>query len=315
MTIGIGAYGPNAGLAVFEALRAAEKIGQGAIGGFATYAAIGREGSLHQHQTQRGGSSTLFIQGESTGTPPPPPVAEAVAAAVISSGPDRPDPLTQFLVADPVRGLVTGHRLPNGPSIDGKPLNLEALDLLRTGKSAQDAVDQVIGRNPEADVGLIAVTPRGSVYSRNSLRVQRRPDLGHARRELPERSIVVEVLHNAIRPFPALAQLAAAVAIEVMAGPPIADGWITIPAGIPLELGKDNAVHCTDDLVATKVVTTDPLMVEGRQVCAAIYLHSMIYCAGAPLGVTLFEPIVTVEDGTIIEMSGQKEVRMSFRRA
>ena len=82
MTIGIAAYGPNAGLAVFEALRAAEKIGQGAIGGFATYAAIGSDGTLHRHQTQRGGSSTLFIQGESTGTPPPAPVAEATAAAV-----------------------------------------------------------------------------------------------------------------------------------------------------------------------------------------------------------------------------------------
>ena len=44
MTIGIGACGPHAGRAVFDALAAAEKVGTGAIGGFVTYAAIGEGG-------------------------------------------------------------------------------------------------------------------------------------------------------------------------------------------------------------------------------------------------------------------------------
>ena len=86
MTIAIAAYGPNAGLAVYLGLQAAEAIAKGAIGGFATYAAIGADGALYRYQTQRGGTRTLFIQGETTGTPPPEEVANAVAAGVISRG-------------------------------------------------------------------------------------------------------------------------------------------------------------------------------------------------------------------------------------
>lgn len=313
MTIGIGAYGPNAGLAVYEGLRAAERVGRGAIGGFATYAAIGADGQLYRHETQRGGGSTLFIDGEATGVPPPEPVARAVAAAVISSGPERPAPLSQFLAADGRGGLVTGHRLPNGLSVDGGILNLEALDLMSSGKSAKEAVDGIVGRNPEADVGLLAVDLKGCVYSRNSERVKRRPDLGHARLEDKAAGAVVEILHNAIRPFPATAVIAAAVALDAMVGAPEPAGWITIEAGVPLELGDENAVYCDRGLLATRVVTTDPIIVKGRHACAGIYLHSKVYRDGELLGLTMFEPITTAVDGRIAEMSGQKTMRMSYR--
>lgn len=312
MTIGIAAFGPNAGLAVFQGLRAAERVGTGAIGGFATYAAIGADGVLHRHQTQRGGSRTLFIDGEATGLSPPEVVATATIAAVISSGPERPEPLVQFLAAEAEAGLVTGHRLPNGPSVSGMPLNIEALNHLRAGRSARQAVDAVIEANPHADVGLIAADRRGSVFSRNSERVARRPDLGHARMENTARTIAVEVLHNAIGPGPVIGQVAAAVAFETMSGKPQPAGWITIPAGITVTLADENAVLCGDDLVATKVTTTDPIMVEGRQVGAAVYLHSRVYRADQLLGLTMFEPIVTVEDGVIVELSGQRAVRMSY---
>jgi hypothetical protein len=313
MTIGIGAYGPNAGLAVFAALRAAEAIGRGAIGGFATYAAITATGHLIRHETQRGGSRTLFIEGESTGVDPPEDVARATAAAVISSGPERPAPLAQVLAADPRGGLITGHRLPNGISVDGRPLNLEALDHLIDGKSAREAVDLVIERNLEADVGLIAVDRRGGAFTRNSDRVQRRPDLGYARREEATVGAVVEVLHNAIRPSPALAVLVAAVALETMITAPTPAGWITIKAGVPLALGTENAVHCDEKREAWKIVTTDPSIVKGRHACAAIYIYSAVYVDGACVGQTLFEPIVTVVDGICTEMSGQQTLRMSYR--
>lgn len=314
MTIAIGAYGPDAGLAVYRGLEAAERIGRGAIGGFATYAAITEEGELHRHQTQRGGSATLFIEGESTGVAPPKPVAGATAAGVISSGPERPEPLSQFLTADPAGGLVTGHRLPNGPSASGRPLNVEALEHLLAGKSAQEAVDAVIDANREADVGLIAVDRRGRIFCRNSDRVARRPDLGHARREVPG-GAVVEVLHNAIRPFPVVAEVAAAVAFEVMVGAPEPAGWITLNLPLPLSLGDENAVHCDASLAATSITTTDPLLVSGRQVCAAIYLQSAVYRDGELLGHTMFEPIATVEDGRIVELSGQQSLKMSFSGA
>jgi hypothetical protein len=313
MTIGIGAFGPNAGHAVYVGLAAAERIGRGAIGGFATYAAITADNRLLRHETQRGGSSTLFIDGESTGIAPPEDVARATAAAVISSGPERPDPLAQFLAADPKGGLVTGHRLPNGQSVDGKPLNGEALAHMLAGRSAREAVDLVIERNLEADVGLIAVDRRGGVYTRNSDRVKRRPDLGYARAEDAKTGAVVDVLHNAIRPHPVLAPMVAAVILEAMIGAPQPAGWITINAGVPLVVGKESAVHCNADLVATKVVTTDPILGSGRHACAGIYIASAVYRDQTLLGYTMFEPITTVDNGRITEMSGQKSVRMSYR--
>lgn len=311
MTIGIGAYGPNAGRAVYEALGAAEAVGRGAIGGFAAFAAIGGDGRLHRAATQRGGSRTLFTAGESTGVPPTAAIATAIAAAVISSGPDRPEPLEQFVAADPMAGLVTGHRLPSGPAASGRPLNVEALDALRSGRSARVAVDAVIEANPEADVGLIAIDLRGGVDARNSARVARRPDLGEAKLEDAAAGAAVAVLHNAIRPTFGLAALVAAVALEVMRGEPEPVCWITVPAGIPVRLGSENAVLCDADLVARAVRTTDPLMVEGRRVGAAIYLASRVYGAdGGLIGFTALEPIVTVEDGIIRMMSGQTTVRI-----
>lgn len=312
MTIGIAAYGPSAGLAVFAGLRAAELIGRGAIGGFVSYAAIDSGGCLRRHQTQRGGTHTLFIEGETTGTPPPAEVATARVAAVISSGPERPEPLAQFLAADAAGGLVTGHRLPNAPSIDGRPLNREVLEHLLAGAPARDAVSRVIDRNPEADVGLIAVDLHGGLYGCNSRRVCRRPDLGQARLEDEERGLAVEVLHNAIRPFPVLADTVAAVAFEVLRGEPQPDGWITIKVGVPVALGVENAVHCDRDLAAVRVTTTDPVLVRGRQVGAAVYLYSRVYRDDDFIGLTMFEPIMTVEEGRIVEMSGQKTIRMSY---
>lgn len=313
MTIGIGAYGPNAGLAVYLALDAAERVGRGAIGGFATYAAITADGELLRHETQRGGSATLFIDGETTGGPPADKIGRATIAGVISSGPDRPDPLSQFLTVDPRGGLVTGHRLPNALDADGKPMNLLALEQLIAGKTARQAVDAVIGANLEADIGLIAIDKRGGAHSRNSDRVKRRPDLGHARLEDAATGAVVEVLHNAIRPHPAVASLAAAVALQTMVGAPEPVGWITINAGVPLVAGAENAVHCDRDLVAIRIQTTDAALTRGRHACAGVYLHSAVYREGQLLGVTMFEPITTVVDGRITEMSGQGTLRMSYR--
>jgi hypothetical protein len=315
VTISIGAAGPNAGRAVFEALRAAEAVGRGAIGGFAAFAAIDAEGHLHRHATQRGGSRTLFVEGESTGLGPPAAVAEAGAAAVISSGPDRPEPLADFLAAEPGAGLVTGHRLPNAPDADGVPLNVAALREMLAGRAPREAVESVLGANPEADAGLVAVDRAGRVHAGNSARVARRPDLGHARREAPSCGARIEVLHNAIRPHPELADLAAAIGLQAMVGEPAPLGWLTVNAGVPVTLGNESAVYCDDGLVARQVVTTDPTLLSGRQAGAAIYLHSRVYRGDAAVGLTLFEPIVVVEDGRLVSLSGQPAMRLSYGEA
>jgi hypothetical protein len=164
-------------------------------------------------------------------------------------------------------------------------------------------------------VGFIAVDCHGNVHARNSDRVKRRPDLGSAEHRESDRSIAVAVLHNAITPYPVLAELVAQVALDILRGESEPDGWITLVSGIPLAHGPENAVYCDARGEAVRVVTTDGSMVRGRQVGAAVYIHSTIYRDGERLGLTQFEPIVTVVDGIIETMSGQQRLPMSYRRA
>lgn len=314
MTIGIAAFGPNAGRAVFEALRNAERVAWGSIHGFAAFAVITADKSVLRFQTHRGGTRTLFLDGEETGVWPPHEVATAEIAAVMSSGPDRPEPLSQFVAAAADAGIVTGHRLPNMPGIDGIAINEETLALMRAGYSPRDAVNAILDRNPEADAGLIAVNPTGQMYARNSERVQRRPDLGQARREDVTNGVAVEVLHNAIFPSSVIAALCAEIALGVMvpASPP--EGWVTVEAGTVIELGAENAIVVGDGLLVKKVVTTDARVLSGRRNCAAIYLGSLVQHGDSILGETMFEPNVIVEDGRILSMSGQSTLRLGFRR-
>ena len=206
MTIGIGAAGPNAGLAVFRALAAAEAVGHGAIGGFAVFAVLTADGRVIRAETQRGGSATLFTDGETTGGPPPPEVASARFAALMSSGPDRPAPLSQFLAASEA-GLVTGHRLPNMPGSDGRPVNEAVLSAMAEGLSAEQSLQRVLNADPDADAGMIALGPSRGIAALNSSLVAARPDLGTATRASKEAAVCV--LHNAIRPAADLAPLGA----------------------------------------------------------------------------------------------------------
>ena len=313
MTIGIGAYGPNAGRAVFDALAAAERVGAGAIGGFVTYAAIGENGEDCRSETQRGGTSTLFTEGETTGVEPPEDFARARVAGVISSGPDRPPPLAQYVPADSAGGLVTGHRIPPTTGVNGKPMNRDVLERLVDGDPAVRAIDEVVGSNPEADCGLIAIDMAGGVHCRNTERVLRRPDVGTALRRDEASGAVVAVLHNAIRPWPVLAELVAAVAMETMVGEVEPRGWVTIEAGTPIGMGPENAVHCDPSGVAERVTTTDPAIGERGELGAAIYLASAVYVGGDLVGRTTFEPITSIENGRFAVLSGKASLRVSYR--
>jgi hypothetical protein len=315
MTIGIAAVGPNAGRAVFEALAAVERVSRGAVGGFAAFVAITADGRMLRFATQRGGTRTLFVEGETTGVGPPPEVAAARIAGVMSSGPDRPKPLDQFVPADERGRLVTGHRLPNVAGVNGEAINVEVLRAMGDGLSAKDAVDRALDANPEADAGLIAVDTEGRIYARNSARVERRPDIGGARREDAVSGSLVEVLHNAIFPYEPVASLAASVAMEVMAPQFAPDAYVTVHAGTPLEAGSDNAVLVDRDMVAQRVVTTDRYLLQGRQDGAAIYLNSLVWLDGRLLGRTVTEPYVVVEHGRILSLSGQSSCRLGIQSA
>lgn len=313
MTIGIGAFGPNAGLAVFRALRAAEKVGTGAIGGFATFAAITGDGCAVFSVTQRGGAATAFTEGETTGVEPWPDFAEARIAAVISSGPDRPGDLKAFIPIDPAVGLVTGHRIPPTSGANGKPMNADALARMRAGTPASDAAQAVAGESPEADCGLICIDVAGRIGVANTARVLRRPDVAAVLRRDEETGAAVGVLHNAIRPHGAIAELAAATAIETMTADLAPKGFVTISAGTPIGMGEENALFCDSSGRVLKVTTTDPSVGIRGELGAAVYLASAVWLGDTLAGRTTFEPITTIENGRLVAFSGKDELRISYR--
>lgn len=312
MTIAIGAAGPHAGLAIVRALQAAEAVGAGAIRGFVMLAAITREGQLVRYTTQRGGTRTLFIDGETTGVAPPASVSEAIAAALISSGPDRPEPLSQFLTADAQAGLVTAHRVPQGPSVNGISLNVEVLAALKSGQSAQSAIAAILTQNPAADVGFIVIDRDGNLHWENAPRVQKRPDIGQAHRSDPATGAQLAVLHNAIQPHGSLAPLVADVGFRHMVETAPVIGWFTITAGIPIIYGDVDAVEIDEHDVAQTVITSDRTFTDRDRSGVGIYLHSQVRRNYQIIGKTLFEPICLVRRGRIIEMSGQTTLRISY---
>ncbi|MAC78125.1 MAG: hypothetical protein CML66_08685 [Rhodobacteraceae bacterium] len=199
MTIGIAVYGPGAARAALAGLEAVEAVGRGAIGGFVSLSVI-LDGRLINLGTQRGGAHSLLSQ------PAFVRVAGARHAVLMSSGPDRPEPLSQFTPGDPATGLMTGHRLPNMAGRDGQPPNLVALGAMTEGAAPAKAIETALNGDPQLDAGLIALNLAGDIALGNSVSVGARDDIGSA--HYTGQGIAVAVLHNTIFPCHALAELA-----------------------------------------------------------------------------------------------------------
>lgn len=213
MTIGIGAFGRKAGAAVLAAWAEAERRAAGDLHGFAVFTVLGAEGEPVSLVCQRGGLAGIRAQAAALAT-----MAEAEVAGVITSGPDRPEPLSQFLAAG-TAGLVTGHRLPNLETADGSgdkmAANRAALALIGKGLSPRHAVEAVLEGDPDIDAGLIAVTRTG-IGMANSARVQGRDDLGEALIFAEDRRYGLGLLHNSIMPLDGLAAAVAAAGEAVL---------------------------------------------------------------------------------------------------
>jgi Domain of unknown function (DUF6963) len=313
VTIGIAVHGVMAGLATFKALQAVERVGRGAIGGFASFVAISADGQLLRAETQRGGTSTLFTAGEATGVAPPALYAEAPFAAVMSSGPDRPAPLCQFVPGRPGVGLVSGHRLPNSPNAAGVPLNRAVLERMARGEPAPEAAQAELARNPDADAGIIALDCAGRIFAGNSEAVDRRPDIGRAVRRAPDGGAAVAVLHNTIHPAAPLAVLAAAIALDVVAPADRPDIWVRLDAGTPVELGAENCVVVDRTNVARRVTVTDPAWLIGRRDGALVGLAAAVRCGEELLGHAMAEPYGVVEAGRIVSLSGAPRAEIGVR--
>lgn len=312
MTIGIAAIGPNAGLAVFRTLQLAERIGVGAIGGYAVLAALGANGEVFRAETQRGGTATLFTLGERTGVLPPEAVSRATCAALMSSGPDRPAPLSRFVPARAGIGIVTGHRLPDAIGPEGIPLNEAVLAAMAEGRSAEAALHQVLSTAEDWDAGMIALGPDRGIALRKSARVARRPDLGAAQLS-GHGGTAIAVLHNAIWPARTLAPLLAETGLGTMLDADRSEALVDVHAGTRLVLGERDGIIMDSQGAIVRIETTDARILHGRHNCAAVYLGSLVVRDGKVLGVTIEEPNVVVEDGVLISLSGQSRFAIACR--
>lgn len=200
MTIGIAVHGPDAARAALAGLRAVEAVGRGAIGGFVSLSALSPDRRLVNLGTQRGGAGAALSRPELDGLGP------CRLAVLMSSGPDRPEPLTQFTPGDPAAGLMTGHRLPNMPGPGGEAPNLVALGAMGEGAAPEAAIELALSANPSLDAGLIAMSPDGRIALANSRSVAVRDDIGAAL--VVEPGLSIGILHNSIFPHQALADLA-----------------------------------------------------------------------------------------------------------
>lgn len=305
--------GPAAGTAAFAALRAVESVARGAIGGFVSIVVIGGDGRLLRAETQRGGTRTLFTLGEATGVAPPAPFADARIAALMSSGPDRPAPLAQFTPADARIGLVTGHRLPNMPGVDGEPVNQAVIRRMGAGASPRAAIEAELARNPEADAGLIALDCDGQIHLANSAFVAGRSDLGSALMSDPETGATVGVLHNAILPHQGLALLAASTALDAIAPADRCDFEVELTAGLTLELADENCVHLAGGRRIERVTVTQNSWLASCCQGAAINFAARVRRDGAVIGRTTSEPYCVAEHGRLRSISGQDRAFIGVR--
>ncbi|TGG93567.1 hypothetical protein E4656_11020 [Natronospirillum operosum] len=308
MTIGIAAVGPDAGAAILEGLAAAETIGEGALGGFVSFAAVSAvTGRVHRHGVQRQGSVSLLhvAQGDPAGL-------QADRAALMSSGPDRPEPLAQFVSANAHGCLVTGHRFPNTARGEGDPANAQVLRLLSEGQSAELAVKTFTRSNPMADAGFIAVDARGELFIGNCARVEQRRDLGQALASAPG-GLQVAVTHNAIWPTLGLAELVAQIVLRKMQTPPSLR-TIRVAAGTPVRYGHEDAVFLTaaGDSVSC-IQTCDASLLTQAMDGAAIYANAPVYIGTRCVGQVFDEPYTRVSGSRINSLDGADTLNIRYQ--
>jgi hypothetical protein len=298
VTIGIAACGPGAAAAIVAALSASERFASGAIGGFVSLAAI-VDGRIERAELQVGGASALLAMGR------PQWLASAHCAVLMSSGPNRPEPLAQFTPGDPRIGLVTGHRFPNSSGRDGRPLNQSALALIGSGHDPQAAVEAVARANPEADAGLLAITPDGRIGLEDCAYLDQFVDRGHA--VLTGEAGIVAVTHNGIAPHKGLALVVAELALQQLTAPQHDQPRIELRAGIPLRIGSRNAVQVDGRGHATALQVTNPKLMQGTNSFGLGYRARVI---GSDDRCLLYEPYMVSRDGVLLSIDGADSARL-----
>ncbi len=303
MTIGIAATGPWAGAGILAGLRAVEAVGRGAIGGFVSVAVLTSDQRLLRVETQSGGKRGLFADD------PPKDILQAPLAALISSGPDRPEPLSQFIAANPGVGLVTGHRFPQALMRDGQPLNGAILKAMEQGRTAQQAVDELIAAEPGFDAGFIALSAGGSFGIGNMPSVLRRADQGVAMRRCETTSASVAALHNAIQPHKAIGLLAVEAALDAIQLRQTVQRDITLRAGLRLKRGEAPEVHIDAGGQATGMTHPQANDLQ-EEMSFGMGDRVRLMQDGTQLGWLGHEPFMVVKRGVVVSLDGKDSLQV-----
>lgn len=300
MTISIAATGANAGRAILDALASAEAICSGAIGGFVAAGSINGN-SIVRAQTQRGGVARLDYDGDRAA------FNAGTVAGFIASGPNRPEPLADYLVASAGIGLVTGHRLPSFPGIDGKPMNLSVLEMMTNGIGVQDAVTTILERNPSADCGLIAIDTKGNGHYGNSVGMNR-PDAGMTAAGRGNSS--VWVLHNAVEPVTSLAPLLAELTLNSMAPDYAPAGSITLQAGCEVQPGNSTQFQIDADNRVYTIRLSEYPNSETLPGPINIGYRPPVFRDDQLAGCLLYEPFLVATSNKLISIDGLSELKV-----
>lgn len=301
MTIGIATFGPQAGHGAIAALQAVERVGRGAIGGFVSFVALTGDGRLLRATTQTGGAGALFI-GD-----PPEAIATAPLAGLISSGPNRPEPLSGFVAADSAVGFVTGHRMPQTRTPEGIPLNEHVLEAMKAGADPQTAVDQVIARYPDMDAGFLACAVDGRMGLGSMPSVMARGDQGSDLLDTGGPAARAASIHNAIHPHRLIATLANEIALDTMLRPTRILGWITIEAGIPLGQSAHAEIHVDPAGAAERLCHPHGDYLSGTW-SMGLGDKVAVLARGERVGWLGYEPFMTLVEGRVASIDGKPEL-------
>jgi hypothetical protein len=306
MTIGIAASGRWAGAGTLSGLRAVEEVARGVIGGFVSLAVLTEDQKLLRAETQAGGAQSLFDG------PPSDDILQARWAGLISSGPNRPAPLSQFVAAMPRFGLVTGHRFPHARTNDGQALNHLVLSMMQAGRPPQDAVDDVIVRHPDFDAGFLALSVHGEIGLGNTPAVASLKDQGSLITRCTETGNTAATLHNAIRPHRVIALLANEVALEEMRFRATCLKTITICAGVAIVVGDTPEIVIDNNHKALRVI--HPAALDAvAETAFGVGDHVKITKSGKMFGWLDQEPFMVVSQGVIVTLDGEPAMEVPIR--
>lgn len=308
MTIGIAASGHWAGAGILSGLRAVEEVGRGAIGGFVSLAVLTEDQKLLRAETQEGGAQGMFDG------PPSDDILQARWAGLISSGPNRPAPLSQFVAAFPRVGLVTGHRFPHARTNDGQALNSLVLSMMQSGRLPQGAVDDVIARHPDFDAGFLALSVHGEIGLGNMPAVASLKDQGSLTTRCTKTGNTVATLHNAIRPHRAIALLANEVALEEMRFRATPLETITISAGVAIVVGDAPEIVIDNNHKALRVIHPEASDA-AEKTAFGVGDHVRITKLGKMFGWLNQEPFMVISQGVIVTVDGETAIEAPIRTA